>query len=49
MYQACLVMLERGYVVLFTFIAGSEDELESLIMELKLGSAPKPPAAPKAK
>jgi hypothetical protein len=49
MYQACLVMLERGYVVLFTFIAGSEDELESLIMELKLGPAPKRPAAPKAK
>ena len=49
MYQACLVTLERGYVVLFTFIAGSEDELESLIMELKLGPAPKRPAAPKAK
>lgn len=49
MYQACLVMLERGYVVLFTFIAGSEDELESLIMDLKLGSSTKRPPAPKAK
>ena len=39
MYQGSLVMLERGYVVSFTFIAGSEDELESLIMDLKLGTA----------
>ena len=38
MYQAALVLLERGYVVLFTFIAGSEDELESLVMDLKLGN-----------
>jgi hypothetical protein len=41
MYQGCLVMLSHGYAVLFTFIAGSEDELESLIMDLKLGANPK--------
>jgi hypothetical protein len=38
MYQASLVLLEKGYVVLFTFIAGSEDELESLVMDLKVGN-----------
>jgi hypothetical protein len=41
MYQGSLVLLSHGYAVLFTFIAGSEDELESLIMDLKLGANPK--------
>jgi hypothetical protein len=41
MYQGSLVMLSHEYAVLFTFIAGSEDELESLIMDLKLGASPK--------
>jgi hypothetical protein len=41
MYQGSLVLLSHGYAVLFTFIAGSEDELESLIMDLKLGASPK--------
>lgn len=35
MYQGSLVLLEKGYVVSFTFVAGSEDELESLIMDLR--------------
>ena len=47
MYQGSLVTLEQGYVISFTFIAGSEDELESLIMDLKLGPASKRPAVPK--
>jgi hypothetical protein len=49
MYQGSLVMLQKGYVVSFTFIAGSEDELESLIMDLKLGAVSKRqyPATPK--
>jgi hypothetical protein len=49
MYQGSLVMLEKGYVIAFTFIAGSEEELESLVMDLKLGtSAKRPePATPK--
>jgi hypothetical protein len=34
MYQASLVVLEKGYVVSFTFIAGSEDEVEQLIENL---------------
>jgi hypothetical protein len=41
MYQGSLVMLQKDYVVSFNFIAGSEDELESLIMDLKLGAAGK--------
>jgi hypothetical protein len=47
MYQGSLVMLQKGYVVSFTFIAGSEDELESLIMDLKLSSGAKRPVSPK--
>jgi hypothetical protein len=35
MYQGSLVLLEKGHVVSFTFLAGSEDELESLIMDLR--------------
>jgi hypothetical protein len=47
MYQGSLVMLQKGYVISFTFIAGSEDELESLIMDLTLGSSGKRPVIPK--
>jgi hypothetical protein len=36
MRQATLVMLARGYVVSFTFIAGTEDEVEELIDGLEL-------------
>ena len=46
MYQGSLVMLQKGYVISFTYIAGSEDELESLIMDLKLGSTGKRPVTP---
>jgi hypothetical protein len=34
MRQATLAMLARGYVVSFTFIGGSEDEVEELVREL---------------
>jgi hypothetical protein len=47
MYQGELVMLRGNFVVLFTFVAGSEDELESLVMDLKLGPAGKRAAPPK--
>jgi hypothetical protein len=47
MYQGSLVMLQKGYVISFTFIAGSEDELESLIMDLKLSSGGKRAVTPK--
>jgi hypothetical protein len=39
MYQASLVMIAKGYIVSFTFIADSEDELEAQIMDLKFTSA----------
>ena len=35
MYQSSLAMLSKGYVVSFTFIAGSEDEADRLIEWLK--------------
>jgi hypothetical protein len=41
MYQASLVLIEKGYVLSFTFIADSEDELESLIMDLEFVSRSK--------
>ena len=34
MRQASLVMLEKGYAVSFTFIGGSEDEMNELIEKL---------------
>ncbi|HYL13468.1 MAG TPA: hypothetical protein VEV41_10545 [Terriglobales bacterium] len=41
MYQASLVILEKGYAVSFTFIGGSEDEVQQLIEALQFGSAAK--------
>jgi hypothetical protein len=41
MYQSSLVMLHRGSVVSFTFIGGSEDEVEELIEKLAFGPAVK--------
>jgi hypothetical protein len=38
MYQSSLVMLEKGYAVSFTFIGGSEDEVEELIEKLSFGA-----------
>lgn len=43
MHQATLVLLARGQIVSFTFIAGSEDEIENLVGDLHFGP-PKPPA-----
>ena len=31
MYQASLAMLERGFIVSFTFLGGTEDEIDGLI------------------
>jgi hypothetical protein len=31
MYQSTLVVIEKGYVVSFTFIGGSEDEADQLV------------------
>jgi hypothetical protein len=37
MRQSTLVMLAHGYAVSFTFIAGTEDEVEELVQGLSLG------------
>jgi hypothetical protein len=42
MRQATLVMLARGYVVSFTFIGGTEDEVEELVGGLSFASSAKP-------
>jgi hypothetical protein len=42
MRQSTLVMLARGYAVSFTFIGGSEDELEELVRGLSFAAAAKP-------
>jgi len=36
--QASLVLLERGYILSFTFLAGSDDEIDSLIENLTFNS-----------
>jgi hypothetical protein len=43
MRQSTLVMLARGYVVSFTFIAGTEDEIEELIGGLSFAASRKAP------
>ena len=42
MRQASLVALEKGYVVSFTFIGGSEDEIAELVEKLSFGMAKAP-------
>jgi|SRR5579862_4315503 len=41
MYQSSLVLLHKGSIVSFTFIGGSEDEVEELIEKLAFPSANK--------
>jgi hypothetical protein len=41
MYQASLVMLAKGQIVSFTFVGGSEDEVNELIGKLSFGVAVK--------
>ena len=41
MLQSTLVMLARGYAVSFTFIGGTEDEVQKLITGLNFGAAVK--------
>jgi hypothetical protein len=44
MRQSTLVILARGYAVSFTFIGGTEDEVEELIAGLSFAGAAKPQA-----
>jgi hypothetical protein len=39
MLQSSLVMIDKGFIVSFTFIAGSEDELDELIERLHFSTA----------
>ena len=34
MWQSSLVMIDKGYIVSFTFVGGSEDEINDLIGKL---------------
>jgi hypothetical protein len=45
MHQSTLVMLEKGYIVSFTFIGGTEDEVDGLVENLSF--ARKEPPAPR--
>jgi len=47
MHQASLVTLRKGYVVSFTFIGGSEDEVQALVEGLSFAS-PQKAANPKS-
>ena len=42
MYQTSLVTLDQGYAVSFTFIGGSEDEIEELIEKLSFSGGKQP-------
>ena len=44
MRQSTLVILAHGYVVSFTFIGGTEDEVEELVQGLSFGAGAKTPA-----
>jgi hypothetical protein len=41
MHQSSLVMLHKGSIVSFSFIGGSEDEIEELVEKLVFSAAPK--------
>ncbi len=41
MYQSSLVMLSKGYAISFTFIGGSEDEVEQLVERLSFSATPR--------
>jgi len=42
MYQSTLVMMEKGYVISFTFIGGSDDEVNELVEGLSFSQKAKP-------
>lgn len=47
-YQSTLVILSHGAIVSFTFLAASEDEVDSLIENLSFGTNPAPKSSPKS-
>jgi hypothetical protein len=48
MWQSSLVMIEKGYIVSFTFIGGSQDEVDDLIANLTFVAGKQAPHASKA-
>jgi hypothetical protein len=40
--QSTIAMLARGYAISFTFLAGTDDEIEELMAGLDLGGPKKP-------
>ncbi len=46
MWQSSLVMIDKGYIVSFTFVGGSEDEIEELIGNLNFAARLSRPPAP---
>lgn len=46
MWQSSLVMIEKGYIVSFTFIGGSEEEVSDLIERLRFGAGTQHRPAP---
>jgi hypothetical protein len=49
MWQSSLVIIEKGYIVSFTFIGGSEDEVDELIGGLTFGASTPHKYAPGSK
>lgn len=52
MHQSCLVILQKSYLVSFTFVSDSDDAMDELLGGLSFHGAPstsKPPAAPSKK
>jgi hypothetical protein len=49
MWQSSVVMIEKGYIVSFTFVGGSEDEVNDLISDLVFSAARSNSQIPKDK
>ena len=41
-HQTSLVTIEKGYILLFTFVSSSDDEIDDLISALSFGVRPAP-------
>jgi hypothetical protein len=43
MHQTCLVILQKGYIVLFTFISDSDDDMDEQLAGLSFHAPQTPP------
>ncbi|MCU1272012.1 MAG: hypothetical protein JWN74_3306 [Acidobacteriaceae bacterium] len=48
MWQSSLVMIEKGYIVSFTFVGGSQDEVDDLLANLNFVAGKQAPHSAKA-